>query len=204
MYYFISKNRTQLLHVRIIIAVVATGVLGVLLEPTFFGLSGRRGKAYVFNCRFHSSVSFQTLCWQSPTGNSESYKNPYEGAELNIGEPLFRLRGCHHHCRLIVLIAGLFLFIDSPRMDRRCRRALKRGKGRRSRDSACRAVGICHVHYGCAQAGLREHWWDLLYSLLPTMVAAQYLIKGDHENHFGGLVASRYSERCLASVSLTV
>ena len=108
-YYFCSSLGVNF-YVSFIIAVMATGVLGVLLERFFLRpFRPRPDKAMVMTAGF--ILVFQNIVLAIATGTPKTYDTPYEGVVLRIGSSALSVERVVIIIVAFVLIAALFLFI---------------------------------------------------------------------------------------------
>ena len=183
-YYFAAKLGLNF-YVSFVIAIVATGVLGILLERYFLRpFRARPDKAMVLTAGF--ILVFQNLVLAIATGTPKSYKTPYEGAVLHIGGSALSVERVVIIVVAFVLIAALFLFIRFSKNGQAMEAISQEREGAALQGISVDRLSAMAMFAGCALAGIAGALVGSLFSLLPTM-GGTVLIKGITIIILGGL-----------------
>ncbi|MBN1631058.1 MAG: branched-chain amino acid ABC transporter permease [Thermoleophilia bacterium] len=183
-YYFISKVGVNF-YLAVLIAVVATGVLGVLLERFFLRpFRPRPDKAMVLTAGF--ILVFQNIVLAIATGTPKTYKTPYEGAVLTLGDSALSVERVVIIVVALVLIVGLFLFIRFSKNGQAMEAISQDREGAALQGISVDRLSAIAMFVGCALAGIAGALVGSLFNLLPTM-GGTVLIKGITIIILGGL-----------------
>jgi branched-chain amino acid transport system permease protein len=183
-YFFAAKVGLNF-YVSFLIAVLATGVLGILLERYFLRpFRARPDKAMVLTAGF--ILVFQNLVLALATGTPKTYKTPYEGAVLNIGGSALSMERVVIIIVAFVLIAALFLFIRFSKNGQAMEAISQEREGAALQGISVDRLSAIAMFAGCALAGIAGALVGSLFSLLPTM-GGTVLIKGITIIILGGL-----------------
>jgi branched-chain amino acid transport system permease protein len=183
-YYFAAKLGLNF-YLSFFIAIVATGVLGILLERFFLRpFRARPDKAMVLTAGF--ILVFQNLVLALATGTPKTYKTPYEGSVLNIGGSALSMERVVIIIVALVLIGALFLFIRFSKNGQAMEAISQDREGAALQGISVDRLSAIAMFAGCALAGIAGALVGSLFSLLPTM-GGTVLIKGITIIILGGL-----------------
>ena len=183
-YYFSTKVGLHF-YLSVFIAIVATGVLGVLMERFFLRpFRPRPDKAMVLTAGF--ILVFQNVVLAIATGTPKTYKTPYEGAVLKLGDSALSVERVVIIIVAFVLIAGLFLFIRFSKHGQAMEAISQEREGAALQGISVDRLSAIAMFVGCALAGIAGALVGSLFNLLPTM-GGTVLIKGITIIILGGL-----------------
>lgn len=183
-YYFLGILGVNF-YVSILIAILVTGVLGVLLERYFLRpFRPRPDKAMVLTAGF--ILVFQNVVLAIATGTPKTYKTPYEGAVLRVGDSALSVERVVIIVVALVLIVGLFLFIRFSKNGQAMEAISQDREGAALQGISVDRLSAIAMFVGCALAGIAGALVGSLFNLLPTM-GGTVLIKGITIIILGGL-----------------
>jgi len=183
--YFFSKKVGLSFYVAVVLAILATGVLGVLLERYFLRpFRPRPDKAMVLTAGF--ILVFQNVVLSIATGTPKSYKTPYSGAVLRIGDSALSVERVVIIIVAFILIAGLFAFIRYSKHGQAMEAIAQEREGAALQGISVDRLSAIAMFLGCALAGIAGALVGSLFNLLPTM-GGTVLIKGITIIILGGL-----------------
>ena len=182
--YYFSVSRGLNFYAAFVIAVLAVGVLGIVLERFFFRpFRGKPDQALVLSIGL--ILVFQNIVLAIAGGTPKSYNSPFEGV-VNVGSLALSME------RLVIIIAGfvlitaLFLFIRFARTVKPCWPSPRTGKGRRCRASTSTVCRPSPCSSAAPWRASPEGWSAPSSRLTPTM-GGTVLMKGIAVIILGGL-----------------
>lgn len=183
-FYFSTKVGLNF-YASVAIAIVVTGVLGVLLERYFLRpFRPRPDKAMVLTAGF--ILVFQNIVLAIATGTPKTYKTPYEGAVLHLGDSALSVERVVIIIVAFVLVGGLFLFIRFSKHGQAMEAIAQEREGAALQGISVDRLSAIAMFVGCALAGIAGALVGSLFNLLPTM-GGTVLIKGITIIILGGL-----------------
>jgi branched-chain amino acid transport system permease protein len=183
--YYFSTSLGLNFYAAIVIAIVVTGVLGIILERFFLRpFRARPDSAMVLTAGL--ILVFQNLVLAIATGTPKSYKTPYEGAVVKLGGATLSVERLVIIIAAFVLITALFLFIRYNRNGQAMLAVSQDREGAALQGISVDRLSAIAMFVGCGLAGIAGGLVGSLFSLLPTM-GGNVLMKGIAVIILGGL-----------------
>jgi branched-chain amino acid transport system permease protein len=183
-YYFAVKVGVNF-YAAIIIAIIATGILGVILERVFLRpFRARPDSAMVLTAGL--ILVFQNVVLAIATGTPKNYKTPYEGDVLSAGGVTLSVERLVIIVVAFVLIAGLFLYMRYTKNGQAMMAVSQDREGAALQGISVDRLSAIAMFMGCGLAGIAGGLVGSLFSLLPTM-GGNVLMKGIAVIILGGL-----------------
>jgi branched-chain amino acid transport system permease protein len=174
--YYFSTSLGLNFYAAIVIAIVVTGVLGIILERFFLRpFRARPDSAMVLTAGL--ILVFQNLVLAIATGTPKSYKTPYEGAVVKLGGATLSVERLVIIIAAFVLITALFLFIRYNRNGQAMLAVSQDREGAALQGISVDRLSAIAMFVGCGLAGIAGGLVGSLFSLLPTM-GGNVLMKG--------------------------
>jgi branched-chain amino acid transport system permease protein len=166
--YYFSTSLGLNFYAAIVIAIVVTGVLGIILERFFLRpFRARPDSAMVLTAGL--ILVFQNLVLAIATGTPKSYKTPYEGAVVKLGGATLSVERLVIIIAAFVLITALFLFIRYNRNGQAMLAVSQDREGAALQGISVDRLSAIAMFVGCGLAGIAGGLVGSLFSLLPTM-----------------------------------
>lgn len=183
--YYFSVSLGLSFYLAMIVAIVATGILGILLERVFLRpFRARPDSAMVLTAGL--ILVFQNLVLAIATGTPKNYKTPYEGAVLNMGSASLSVERVVIVAAAFILIAALFFFIRFTKNGQAMLAVSQDREGAALQGISVDRLSAIAMFVGCGLAGIAGGLVGSLFSLLPTM-GGTVLMKGIAVIILGGL-----------------
>lgn len=183
--YYFSTSLGLNFYLAVIIAIIATGVLGILLERVFLRpFRARPDSALALTAGL--ILVFQNLVLAIATGTPKSYKTPYEGEVLSVGGVTLSVERVVIVVAAFVLIAALFLYIRYTKNGQAMLAVAQDREGAALQGISVDRLSAMAMFVGCGLAGIAGALVGSLFSLLPTM-GGNVLMKGIAVIILGGL-----------------
>jgi len=183
--YYFGTSVGMNFYLSIVLAVIATGILGVLLERVFLRpFRARPDSAMVLTAGL--ILVFQNVVLAIATGTPKSYKTPYVGDVRHIFGASITTDRLVIIVAALVLIAALFLFIRFTKNGQAMLAVSQEREGAALQGISVDRLSAIAMFVGCGLAGIAGALVGSLYSLLPTM-GGTVLIKGISVIILGGL-----------------
>ncbi|NLO28444.1 MAG: branched-chain amino acid ABC transporter permease [Actinobacteria bacterium] len=182
--YYFCVNLGISFYLGFVIAVLASGLLGIVLERVFFRpFRGKPDQALVLSIGL--ILVFQNIVLAIAGGTPKSYRSPFEGV-VKIGSLALSTE------RLVIIIAGfvligaLFLFIRFAKNGQAMLAISQDREGAALQGININRLSAIAMFVGCALAGVAGGLVGALFTLTPTM-GATVLMKGIAVIILGGL-----------------
>jgi branched-chain amino acid transport system permease protein len=183
-YYFAVKVGINF-YVAVILAIIVTGILGILLERVFLRpFRARPDSAMVLTAGL--ILVFQNVVLAIATGTPKSYKTPYEGSVLHPGGVTLSVERLVIIVTAFVLIAALFGYIRFTKNGQAMLAVSQDREGAALQGISVDRLSAIAMFMGCGLAGIAGALVGSLFSLLPTM-GGTVLMKGIAVIILGGL-----------------
>jgi branched-chain amino acid transport system permease protein len=183
-YYFATKVGVNF-YAAIVIAIVATGILGILLERVFLRpFRARPDSAMVLTAGL--ILVFQNVVLAIATGTPKNYKTPYEGSVLHAAGVSLSVERLVIIIVAFVLIAALFTYIRFSKNGQAMMAVSQDREGAALQGISVDRLSAISMFVGCGLAGIAGALVGSLFSLLPTM-GGNVLMKGIAVIILGGL-----------------
>ena len=183
LYYFVVRVGLNF-YVAFVIAVLAVGVLGIILERFFFRpFRGKPDQALVLSIGL--MLVFQNVVLAIASGTPKSYHSPFEsvvhlgGVALSTERLVIIITG-------FVLIVALFLFIRFGKTGQAMLAISQDRDGAALQGININRLSAVAMFLGCAMAGVAGGLVGALFTLTPTM-GGSVLMKGIAVIILGGL-----------------
>ncbi len=171
-------------YLAFVIAVLAVGILGILLERVFFRpFRGKPDQALVLSIGL--ILVFQNIVLAIAGGTPKSYSSPFQGV-VSVGSLALSTE------RLVIIVAGfvlitsLFLFIRFTKNGQAMLAISQDREGAALQGINIDRLSAIAMFVGCALAGVAGGLVGALFTLTPTM-GATVLMKGIAVIILGGL-----------------
>ncbi|MBN1320620.1 MAG: branched-chain amino acid ABC transporter permease [Thermoleophilia bacterium] len=182
--YYFCVNLGISFYLAFVIAVLASGILGIVLERIFFRpFRGKPDQALVLSIGL--ILVFQNIVLAIAGGTPKSYSSPFESV-VKIGSLALSAE------RLVIIIAGfvligaLFLFIRFAKNGQAMLAISQDREGAALQGININRLSAIAMFVGCALAGVAGGLVGALFTLTPTM-GATVLMKGIAVIILGGL-----------------
>lgn len=183
-YYFSTKMGLNF-YASIVIAVVATGVLGVLIDRIFLRpFRARPDSAMVLTAGL--ILVLQNVVLAVATGTPKKYYPPYQGVVARLGSVSLSAERLVIIVAAFVLLAALFLFIRYTKHGQAMIAVAQEREGAALQGISIDRLSALAMFIGCGLAGIAGALVGSLFSLLPTM-GGTVLVKGIAVIILGGL-----------------
>ncbi len=173
-------------YLAFVIAVLAVGILGILLERVFFRpFRGKPDQALVLSIGL--ILVFQNIVLAIAGGTPKSYSSPFQGV-VSVGSLALSTE------RLVIIVAGfvlitsLFLFIRFTKNGQAMLAISQDREGAALQGINIDRLSAIAMFVGCALAGVAGGLVGALFTLTPTM-GATVLMKGIAVIILGGWAA---------------
>jgi branched-chain amino acid transport system permease protein len=183
-YYFVDKLGVNF-YAGVVIAIVATGILGVILERVFLRpFRARPDSAMVLTAGL--ILVFQNIVLAIATGTPKKSRTPYEGDVVHMGGVTLSIERIVIIVAALVLIAALFLYLRHTKNGQAMEAVAQDREGAALQGISVDRLSAIAMFMGCGLAGIAGAFVGSLFSLLPTM-GGNVLMKGIAVIILGGL-----------------
>lgn len=183
--YYFSTSVGIGFYPSIVIAIIATGVLGLLIERIFLRpFRMKPDNAMVLTVGL--CLVFQNVVLAIATGTPKRYQAPYQGVMVRIGSVALSMERVVIIVAGFVLIAALILFMKLSKHGQAMMAAAQDEDGAALQGISVNRISAIGICIGCALAGVAGVLVGSLTSLLPSM-GGPALMKGIAVIILGGL-----------------
>ena len=183
LYYFVVRVGLNF-YVAFVIAVLAVGMLGIILERFFFRpFRGKPDQALVLSIGL--MLVFQNVVLAIASGTPKSYHSPFESV-VHLGNVALSTERLVIIITGFVLIVALFLFIRLGKTGQAMLAISQDRDGAALQGININRLSAVAMFLGCAMAGVAGGLVGALFTLTPTM-GGSVLMKGIAVVILGGL-----------------
>ena len=183
-FYFADKVGLSF-YAAVVIAIIATGFLGILLERVFLRpFRARPDSAMVLTAGL--ILVFQNLVLAIAKGTPKKSRTPYEGDVVHLGGVTLSIERIVIVVTALVLISALFWYLRYTKNGQAMEAVSQDREGAALQGISVDRLSAIAMFMGCGLAGIAGGLVGSLFSLLPTM-GGTVLMKGIAVIILGGL-----------------
>jgi branched-chain amino acid transport system permease protein len=183
-FYFANKLGVNF-YAAVVVAIAATGILGILLERVFLRpFRARPDSAMVLTAGL--ILVFQNVVLAIATGTPKKSRTPYEGDVVHAAGVTLSVERIVIIVVALVLIAALFTYLRYTKNGQAMEAVSQDREGAALQGISVDRLSAIAMFMGCGLAGIAGALVGSLFSLLPTM-GGNVLMKGIAVIILGGL-----------------